>query len=1152
MKKPSIAPSIAIVGASAGSGKTYTLCERYLACLHGAGAGQPEASARPSQVLATTFTKKAAAELVQRLREKLLGQGLREDALRVEDGLIGTVHSVCLSLIKDFALELGVSPDMRPVPEEDEAALFAQAVAGVMEQAGTRLRGLARRLSMDARSRRRINGLQDWKETVLELCKLARANRLSADDLRAQGKACAARCQAILPDPLSEAEAEAAVAGLRQACEDALAAIAAGRDETKKTAEAVAKMQTWLDHARTQERGFTPVWYDWQELDRDCAAKSRQAYEPVRKKASMFPRMPQFQRDLRGYVEQIFDCAADSLEAYAAWKQDYGLVDYSDMEAMALELLETPGVQQALRGRIVQVFVDEFQDTSPLQLALFLKLAGIARSSVWVGDVKQAIYGFRGTDPVLMQAAVKSIGQNPADNLRQSWRSSPDLVAFVNAFFTRTFAGMPRESVALEVPEARRGLGFPSPGLRWWHGSEDVSSAEALAERVAWVLRHSAQPAWQIVDPVTDKPRAVQAGDIGILCRSNTECGAVACALQEAGVPVDVARTGLLRQPEAVLVLCAYRMAAERRDTAAGLALLRLLRPELKDMEAWLGEVLEAGNEAGNEAEDETAKDACTEDGRNAAGDDDDLSKAGNAGEAGLPAEREALIRRRAKLDGLVSEALGEAAPRLMALREELPALAPSEALRRAASALDSLRACARWGDAGQRLANVDTLCALALQYEEACRIRHESCTHAGCIAWLMADDDRGQAPSAAGNAVQVRTYHAAKGLEWPVVVLTSLDWQPGENGAFGLRMMPPAKDMELAHPLADRKIHFWPWPCGKSPKLCSPFAEGVSGQPVAGEFARQDLDEARRLLYVGMTRARDVLVLHMAGKPKRGSKGPDGWLACALDCRAAWRLPSEGDWSFGIGGESFPVWQDDVGQEAAVEEGDEDLAMACAEGLFPVPPAGERPAGLPRLVSPSSLGQNPELAASFETIPLGGRLVWETGSRAMDAVDAGNTVHAWLCIDMPALQAGAERTERLAWFAGAWMLPDSVAEQLPGMSERLHLALCSLAAREGLGAVAGCRVEWPVCRRMADGQMLSGRIDMLAECERGVIVVDHKFETAEASPKLFGQTAKTYSGQVAAYCAALAEAGRERVLAVLHLPAQGVLLHYGKASGQR
>ena len=99
MKKPSIAPSIAIVGASAGSGKTYTLCERYFACLNGAGAKKPASvvQAKPSQVLATTFTKRAAAELVQRLREKLLGQGLREDALRVEDGLIGTVHSVCLS-----------------------------------------------------------------------------------------------------------------------------------------------------------------------------------------------------------------------------------------------------------------------------------------------------------------------------------------------------------------------------------------------------------------------------------------------------------------------------------------------------------------------------------------------------------------------------------------------------------------------------------------------------------------------------------------------------------------------------------------------------------------------------------------------------------------------------------------------------------------------------------------------------------------------------------------------------------------------------------------------------------------------------------------------------------------------------------------------
>ena len=986
MKTPSIAPSIAIVGASAGSGKTYTLCERYAACLgggSGAQAAPSSAAALPRQVLATTFTKKAAAELVQRLREKLLAEGRRADALRVEDGLIGTVHSVCLSLLKDFALELGVSPDMRPVPEEDEEALFIQATAAVMEQAGAQLRGTARRLSMDAwLPYGGPNGLKDWKETVLELCKLARANRLSADDLRAQGKANAASYRKILPKAVSEAEAAGIAAALRQACEAALAAMEGGEDATGATKDAVAAMHDWL-------RQDGAVWGVWHELTGGCGAKSRGAFAPVQKQAGRYPEMPAFHADLLSYIEQIFSCAADSLEAYAAWKLDYGLVDYSDMEAMALELLERPEAEAALRGRIVQVFVDEFQDTSPIQLALFLRLARIARSSVWVGDVKQAIYGFRGTDPVLMQAAVKRIGQNPEASLRHSWRSSPDLVAFANAFFTKAFAGMPREAVELKVPEARRNLAYPSPGLRWWHGSEDMPSADALAKRVAWALRHSHEPAWQIVDPATDRPRAVQARDIGILCRSNAECTAAACALQEAGVPVDVARQGLLRRPEAAIAVCAYRMLADGSDCAAGLAVLRLLRPGVGDMESWLGEVLDAGK--------------------------DDAGDADIAGGEDRQAEKRGEKLRRERLRTLLAEALGDADPLLEAVRLELPALSPSEALYRTASALGGLRACARWGDASQRLANVDMLCALALQYEEACRIRHESCTHAGCIAWLMNGEDRRQAPSVAGNAVQIRTYHAAKGLEWPVVVLCSLDWQPKGSEAFGLRMMPPAGDMDLEHPLAGRQVHFWPWPCARKHKLCEPIAEGVKRQSAPGDFERQDLDEARRLLYVGMTRARDVLVFHMAGKLGKGGRKRDSWLAMALPEDAAWELPEDGRWSFRIAGEEFPVWPDDVGEDG---DGAEPHPARAGE-IFPVPPAGERPEFPPRFVPPSSLGRDSRLSASFEAVPLGGHLVWESGSGAVDAVRAGSAVHAWLCIDMPALLAGADRTERHAWFAG-------------------------------------------------------------------------------------------------------------------------------------
>ena len=107
--------------------------------------------------------------------------------------------------------------------------------------------------------------------------------------------------------------------------------------------------------------------------------------------------------------------------------------------------------------RINQIMVDEFQDTSPIQLALFLKLNEFSqKGSVWVGDPKQAIYGFRGTDPELMEAVAVAKEIEPPQTLEFSWRSKENLVNFSNEIFKKAFSKTPENEVVLGIPDERK------------------------------------------------------------------------------------------------------------------------------------------------------------------------------------------------------------------------------------------------------------------------------------------------------------------------------------------------------------------------------------------------------------------------------------------------------------------------------------------------------------------------------------------------------------------------------------------------------------------------------------------------------------------------------------------------------------------------
>ncbi len=113
-----------------------------------------------------------------------------------------------------------------------------------------------------------------------------------------------------------------------------------------------------------------------------------------------------FQDDVFELQAALFGFAASAMDAFAAEKAAARVVDFGDMLALAHRLLGQPAVQEALRGRLDLVLVDEFQDTSPIQLAVAAALGSLAKRSIWVGDRKRAIFAFQGSDPDLMSSAI--------------------------------------------------------------------------------------------------------------------------------------------------------------------------------------------------------------------------------------------------------------------------------------------------------------------------------------------------------------------------------------------------------------------------------------------------------------------------------------------------------------------------------------------------------------------------------------------------------------------------------------------------------------------------------------------------------------------------------------------------------------------------
>ncbi|MGC4000488.1 MAG: 3'-5' exonuclease [Anaeromyxobacter sp.] len=729
-------------------------------------------------------------------------------------------------------------------------------------------------------------------------------------------------------------------------------------------------------------------------------------------------------------------------------------------------------------------------------------LGGLARRSIWVGDRKQAIFGFQGSDPELMTAALDTVlGGGSPEILATSYRSRAQLVEFTSELFAGAFAGqaIPRDQVVLqpERPEEPAALAAQPPFALWsWtggrakEGEPPRSEAQAMAEAVEALLAR--RPELRVRERLADggeRLRPVTRRDVAVLAYRNDRCSAIATALRARGIAARVAASGLSTTPEGRLARAAVALMADPRDGVAALEVSWLSGPAAADPDGWLSGLLEttrAWKTARGEAE----------------------ARGEVAPERPLPFAEE---------------------PRVNALREaagQAGALSPSEAFDLALRAGRLGEVVRGWPDPGQALANLEALRAVARAYEDQCRSRRVASTVLGLVAHLgvLGEDpeaDRQAMPSA-DDAVTVSTWHRSKGLEWPVVILAELDHERDQS-AFQVTTV-PAAGFRFEAPLAGRWVRYWPWPYGKVSKDAA-LADLAAQSPEGLDATARDARERLRLLYVIFTRARDLLGMVV----ERKKEGPRvAALAPLLELAALKpRFPFDARAGLDEVRLGERRWGCTVGTlEAIAPEGPG--APEAAAPWYAASPAAPRPR---EIVNPSA-EPLPVSARVASVTPLAGRAPLAAAS---DMRAVGDALHAFLAADDggPPAQRRAMAERLLAGFDVTGALPP---EALLGAAD----ALRRWAEARFPGAT--WHREWPLRARLVGEppRLLVGEADLVLELTDGFVLVDHKSFPGGPEER-DRRLVEEYAPQLAWYARVLAQAlGKPLRGTFIHLPVRG------------
>jgi ATP-dependent helicase/nuclease subunit A len=1084
------------LSASAGTGKTYVLSARVLRLLL--------RGVKPDAILCLTFTKAGAAEMAERVHQRLahwvqldnialhqeleaLGEASGPDAQDMARTLfakvlesrggglrIMTIHAFCQTLLAGFPLEAGLTPGFRPLEGREQAALVSSVLNDLVieaERSDARLTNDLRALSLRLGEAAAIQFL------------MRAASALEA--LEELGSGLDAKVRRALGVP-----ADFTMADVTAACTDS----AFDRQSLDKLASMLNDWGSSRAVSRLDQLG------DWliaspEERARSLAILRRcwaKADGGLFESKGWFPNDPDYfdtvtrlddwcadllttigRAELATDIAAALNAARRYARAYADAKRSRGLVDFDDLIQRTGALLNTQGMGDWIRYKLDQatdhVLVDEAQDTNNNQWEIIHALAAEfwagegakgdrLRTIFAVGDFKQAIFGFQGTDPRHYKRAGLKIELDAVQagqdllrlSLSQSFRSSPPVLDVVDA----VLEDVGGEALGLgEALEAHRSAaGGPGevlllPPVTAEDDAEDESEEGWVPSATRMLAAKLAKQVKRWLDEGltnSKQDRAMTAGDIMILVRKRGDLASLLVArLHEEGVPVAGVDRLRLQAPLAVQdLVSAMRFAAQPHDDLNLAALL--VSPLIGWTQDRLFEI--AHGRAGS------------------------LWNAIPDGDT-----RNALLSMLSAADNITPYAFVE------------QLLSGSLQARK--------KLLTRLGD--QARDPVNEMLQAALQFER------EGITS---LQQFLDAFDRNEAdivrdPGASGDAVRVMTVHGAKGLQAPLVILADAcaDPERAVDRNFKWAIDGIAENLPLFRPrTAERQL-----------------VASLDQSAIDAELRAKQ--EHWRLLYVAMTRAEERLVIAGSLGPRaKNAVPPESWHAAVARAMMRMDVQPEIDVEWGsvhrFGDLRGVVTLRDPQQAFAQSQ---ESANGSRPAWLDAPaPQESRP---PRPLAPSSIGQD-DTASPPPSAALA------------SAAERGRLLHA-LFERLPALPPEMRRAAAEAWVAAADGARDIVDHALR-VIDNPDFAI--LFAPDALA-------EAPIAG-VVDGIVIAGTIDRMAVTETTVEIVD--FKTGRRVPEALDAIPVQHVRQMAAYAALLAGVFPDHEIRASLLYSEGPVLH--------
>lgn len=839
------------VSAGAGSGKTFTLTRRIVYAL------SPESGPfveHLDQVLAITFTKDAAAEIRDRVRRALIEEGMDEEALTVDDAWISTIHGMCSRILRTHALELGIDPEFTVLTDTDE----------LMDQAVEHVLGRATAPDAAPELAASLKALYAWypmageggpfgagttiKGLVRDLLELSSQLPGGMDDV------CVARGQAD-------------TSALADAYRAALGASKAATEKAQMALDAIdafeASGKTMADAARLMMSCTMP---------RASKAFPKEQVELLKAEAA------------DAFINIVLACGGPALDAlvglarsveaeYRALKAAQSALDNNDLLRMAYEALrDYPAIREAYEGRFKMVMIDEFQDTDQMQVDLIRYLTGAGeRALCTVGDAQQSIYRFRGAEVEVFRrqerkvdasgtAEAAAVAGSAADvpagelvKLVRNFRSHDEVLRYVARVFDGDDGGLMQGFLDLEASDGRK----------------DTLVADASRRQALFVAGGSTQERTQAkARAIAERFRALadagqpQGGMVLLLGRM-TNADVYAQAFRDQGLDCVIAGGSVFAQAAEVQTVRALVCAlANPADTAQGLMPLLASPMFALGAQEFLALATKLDSETG-----ETSR-------RNI--------DAGIMGDFDVPGLQDLPLVTRAR------EVLRYALRRVG--RDSFAAIA-----RDVVNASGWFVRLAQRGPEGKAIA-ANVLKALDAVVEAEAEFGNSPRSIALAFDRFLAGKEAPGALNEEGDgAVRIMTVHASKGLEYPVVAVAECFGVRKSSGAAQMGRVDggaqvvalPARfdgvkladgtfvkgddvKKQFEHAFKGKGTSLW-----LSPELmedvCATGSPAEAFVRLRNDDLRLSLEERARLLYVAMTRARELVILAMDAGVSRG-----------------------------------------------------------------------------------------------------------------------------------------------------------------------------------------------------------------------------------------------------------------------------------------